>query len=196
MERYSILDEIPHAMGRTGRMFTCEHYGIVPDMLIIGKGLGGGIFPLAALIARPVLDVAQDGALGHYTHEKSPVACAAALAVIELLEGGILEHVTALGGYALQRMRELQQKHPVVREVRGLGLLMGMELRSLSSGISAAEAAERVMYGALRRGLNFKVTMGTILTLTPALIITREQIDTAMSILDDELSAVDVQASS
>ncbi len=81
-----ILDEITQAMGRTGRMFTCEHYGIVPDMLVVGKGLGGGIFPLAALIARSELDVAGDGALGHYTHEKNPVACAAALAAIEVLE--------------------------------------------------------------------------------------------------------------
>ena len=74
-----IFDEIPHALGRTGRMFTCENFNVVPDMLVIGKGLGGGVLPLAALIAREGLDVAQDRALGHYTHEKSPVACAAAL---------------------------------------------------------------------------------------------------------------------
>ncbi len=185
-----ILDEIPHAMGRTGRMFTCEHYGIVPDMLVIGKGIGGGIFPLAALIARIGLDVAQDGALGHYTHEKNPVACAAALATIEVLEEGVLAQVTELGMYALERLQSLRQKHAVVRDVRGLGLLMGMELQSLPSGISATEAAERVMYGSLRRGLNFKVTMGTILTLTPALTITRAEIDQAVSILDAELTAL------
>ena len=76
-----ILDEVPHCLGRTGRMFTFEHYGIVPDMVVIGKGLGGGIFPLAALIAREGLNQAMpEKALGHYTHEKNPVACAAALA--------------------------------------------------------------------------------------------------------------------
>ena len=81
-----ILDEIPHCMGRTGRMFTCEHYEIEPDMLVIGKSLGGGIFPLAALIAGEGLDIAADRAIGHYTHEKNPVACAAALAAIEYLQ--------------------------------------------------------------------------------------------------------------
>ena len=80
-----ILDEIPHCLGRTGKMFSCEHYGVVPDMLVIGKGLGGGIFPLAALIARDDLDVARDRALGHYTHEKSPVGCAAALATLDII---------------------------------------------------------------------------------------------------------------
>jgi 4-aminobutyrate aminotransferase len=186
-----ILDEIPHALGRTGRMFTCEHYEIVPDMLVIGKGLGGGIFPLAALIARSELDIAQNGALGHYTHEKNPVACAAALAAIEILEEGVLASVTEMGAYAMQHLRSLQNKHAAVRDVRGLGLLMGMEMKALPSGISAADAAERVMYGALRRGLNFKVTMGTILTLTPALTVTRAEIDEAMSILDAELAALE-----
>ena len=187
-----ILDEITQAMGRTGRMFTCEHYGIVPDMLVVGKGLGGGIFPLAALIARSELDVAGDGALGHYTHEKNPVACAAALAAIEVLEEeGVLNNVTKLGAYALERLRALEQKYAAVRDVRGLGLLLGVELQTMASGVTAAQAAERVMYGALRRGLNFKVTMGTILTLTPALTITPEEIDTAVSILDAELGLLE-----
>ncbi len=81
-----ILDEIPICLGRTGRMFAFEHYGIVPDMVVFGKGLGGAVFPMAALIARRDLDVAADRALGHYTHEKSPVGCAAALATLEVIE--------------------------------------------------------------------------------------------------------------
>ncbi len=93
-----IFDEIPHALGRTGRMFTCENFDVVPDMLVIGKGLGGGVFPLAALIAREGLDVAGNRALGHYTHEKSPVACAAALATIRFIEENRLaEHARELG---------------------------------------------------------------------------------------------------
>ena len=81
-----IFDEIPHALGRTGKMFTCENFEVVPDILVIGKGLGGGIVPLAAVIARESLDIAANRALGHYTHEKSPVACAAALATIGYIE--------------------------------------------------------------------------------------------------------------
>ena len=81
-----ILDEMPICLGRTGRMFAFEHYGIVPDMVVLGKGLGGAVFPMAALIARRDLDVAADRALGHYTHEKSSVGCAAALATLEVIE--------------------------------------------------------------------------------------------------------------
>ena len=190
-----ILDEIPHALGRTGRMFTFEHYGIVPDMVVIGKGLGGGIFPLAALIARDGLDIAPERALGHYTHEKNPVACAAALAAIDVIEDGVIDHVREIGDYAFKALFELKSRHPLVRDVRGVGLLLGMELESIP-GIAASEAAERMMYGALRKGLNFKVTMSTILTLTPALIITKQEMDLAIRILDEELTAVEVMANS
>lgn len=179
-----ILDEIPHGLGRTGRMFTCEHYGIVPDMVVIGKGLGGGIFPLAALIARKDLDVLSNRALGHYTHEKSPVACAAALAAIELLESGIVEHVRTLGDKARAELREMQERHPLIADVRGLGLFLGVELKT---------GAERVMYRALELGLSFKVTMGRILTLTPALTITEEEMSRALGILERAISEVEAE---
>ena len=124
-----IFDEIPHALGRTGRMFTCENFDVVPDMLVIGKGLGGGILPLAALIAREDLDVAADRALGHYTHEKSPVACAAALATIDFIETqGLVEHARELGRTTLERLREMKERHPLIGDVRGLGLFLGIEL--------------------------------------------------------------------
>src|SRR5262249_33099232 len=146
-----------------GKMFACEHYDVVPDMLVLGKGLGGGIFPLAALIAREPLNVASHTALGHYTHEKNPVACAAGLATLDVIrDEQLVEQAAQLGDYALDRLRELKSRHPLVGDVRGKGLLMGIEL----TGVHAADAAERVMYAALSRGLNFKVTMGKILTLT------------------------------
>jgi 4-aminobutyrate aminotransferase len=81
-----ILDEIPVCLGRTGTLFAFEPYGIVPDMVVLGKGLGGGVFPMAALLARAGLDVGAERALGHYTHEKSPVGCAAALAALDVIE--------------------------------------------------------------------------------------------------------------
>ncbi|MDA2924214.1 aspartate aminotransferase family protein [Acidobacteria bacterium AH-259-L09] len=188
-----ILDEIPHALGRTGRMFTCEHYGVVPDMLVIGKGLGGGIFPLAALIVREDLDVMPDRALGHYTHEKNPVACAAALATIECLqEEGLIENARSVGEYALQRMREMMADHESIGEVRGLGLLLGIVLvKDRTSHQPAVEEAEQVLYSALARGLSFKVTMGHILTLTPPLTITRQEIDKALDILCECLAEVE-----
>ena len=181
-----ILDEIPHCLGRTGKMFTCEHYDIVPDMLVIGKGLGGGIFPLAALIAREDLDVAPDRALGHYTHEKNPVACAAAFATIEVIEEeNLMENARDLGAHALGRMQAMKRKHAVVGDIRGLGLLMGMELvEDGNSKERATDLAEAVLYKALARGLSFKLSMGNILTLTPPLTLTRDEMDQAMDILD------------
>lgn len=181
-----ILDEIPICLGRTGKMFAFEHYGIVPDMVVVGKGLGGAIFPLAALIAREGLDVMADRALGHYTHEKNPVACAAALATIGVIEEeGLLENARQLGEYALSKMRAMMEKHPIIGDVRGLGLQMGIELvKNRETMEKASDEAEAVMYGALSRGLSFKLTMGNILTLTPPLTITREQMDKALGIIE------------
>jgi len=181
-----IFDEIPHALGRTGRMFTCENFDVVPDMLVIGKGLGGGILPLAALIAREDLDVAQNRALGHYTHEKSPVACAAALATIRYIEENRLaDRARDLGRHAMERMRRMMEAHPLIGDVRGLGLFLGIELvKDRRTGERATDEAEAVMYAALSRGLSFKLTMGNILTLTPALTITREELDRALDIID------------
>lgn len=179
-----ILDEIPTCLGRTGKMFACEHYGIVPDMLAIGKGLGGGVFPLAALIARDSLNVMADRALGHYTHEKNPVACAAALAAIAVLEESALEHGRRMGEFAIAGLRALQAKHPIIGDVRGLGLMLGVELLHPGTRERASLEAERVLYAALRRGLSFKLTMGNILTLTPALTITEQEMQQALDILD------------
>src|SRR5437867_8212471 len=181
-----ILDEIAIALGRTGRLFACEHYGVVPDMLVLGKGLGGGVFPLAALLAREGLNVAADKALGHYTHEKNPVACTAGLATLQVIESeGLVDRSRSLGDAALERMRAMAARHRLIGDVRSLGLLMGIELlRDRASGARAGEEAEQVMYAALGRGLNFKITMGNILTLTPALTISPSELDHAFDILD------------
>jgi 4-aminobutyrate aminotransferase len=181
-----ILDEIPNGLGRTGKMFVCEHFGIVPDMLVLGKGLGGGIFPLAGLIAREGLDVMGQGALGHYTHEKNPVACAAGLATIACLEEeGLVENARRMGEYALGRLRALEAKHEIIGRVRGLGLLLGVELvRDRKTRERAVEDAEQVMYDALSKGLSFKLMMGNVIQLTPPLNITKRTIDEAVDILD------------
>ena len=122
-----ILDEIPVCLGRTGTMFAFEPYGIVPDMVVLGKGLGGGVFPMAALVARAGLDIAPERALGHYTHEKSPVGCAAALAALQVIEDEkLLERSRRLGERALSRLRGM--KHRALVDVRGIGLLLAMEV--------------------------------------------------------------------
>ena len=187
-----IFDEIPHALGRTGTMFTCENFGVTPDILVLGKGLGGGILPLAAIVARDALNVAAHAALGHYTHEKNPVLCAAALATLQTIEDeGLLAHARQMGDYALGRMRVMMRDHLIIGDVRGLGLLMGMELvKDRSTRERAVDEAEAVMYAALRRGLSFKLTMGNTISLSPPLTITREQMDTALDILEAALTEV------
>lgn len=185
-----ILDEIPTGLGRTGRMFACEHYEVVPDMLVLGKGLGGGVFPIAALLARESLNVATHTALGHYTHEKNPVGCAAVLATLDVIrDEKLVEHAARLGDYALAKMQEMKSRHHLIGDVRGKGLLLGIEL--VRDGKPATDEAERVMYGSLKRGLNFKVTMGNILTLTPALTLTQKELDQALTILDTCIGEVE-----
>jgi 4-aminobutyrate aminotransferase len=185
-----ILDEIPICLGRTGTMFAFQNYAIVPDMVVLGKGLGGGVFPMAALLARGDLDIAGDRALGHYTHEKSSVGCAAALATLEVIENdGLLEKSSAQGARALERLREIQGRHPLVVDTRGIGLLLGIELGR--EGRPALHEAEQVMYQCLARGLSFKIGQGNVLMLSPPLIIAPEELDHALDIIDAVLSAVE-----
>ena len=188
-----IFDEIPHSLGRTGKMFTFENFGITPDIVVIGKGLGGGVLPLAAMIAREGLDVAGERALGHYTHEKNPVACAAALAAIGYIEKHkLVDHARRLGQYSLKRLNDMQQRHGLIGDVRGLGLFLGIELvRNPHSRERAEDEAEAVMYAALSRGVSFKITMGNILTLTPALTITKKEMDTALDIIEECIAGIE-----
>jgi 4-aminobutyrate aminotransferase len=188
-----ILDEIPTGLGRTGRMFACEHYGIVPDMLVIGKALGGGIMPFAALLARDHLNVAGERALGHYTHEKSPVAAAAALATIEYIESeNLLQKTREMSAFALRQLEAMKQRHTIIGDVRGLGLILGVELvRNRQTMERDPDAADQVMYQALTQGLSFKVAMGNILLLAPALTITRDEMERALKIIEESIVFVE-----
>lgn len=185
-----IFDEIPTGLGKTGRFFAAEHDQAVPDITVLGKALGGGVMPLAACVARADLNVAGDFALGHYTHEKNPVTAAAGLTTLHIIErDGWVEHAREMGAYALQRLRELQSRHPLIGDVRGRGLLIGIELvESRHEKQPAKAAAERVLYRCLSQGLSFKTTMGNVLTWTPPLIVSREQMDEALAILDRSLA--------
>jgi 4-aminobutyrate aminotransferase len=181
-----IFDEIPTGLGKTGRMFACEHDGVAPDILVLGKALGGGIVPIAAVLARPELDVAEDWAFGHYTHEKNPVTCRAALATIEIIEEeGLVANAARIGALALARLSEMRRRHPLIGDVRGRGLLLGIELvTDRAAKTPAADAAEAIMYRALEKGLSFKTTMGNVLTLTPPLVVTEAEMNAALDILE------------
>ncbi|MFN4243272.1 MAG: aminotransferase class III-fold pyridoxal phosphate-dependent enzyme [Tepidisphaerales bacterium] len=164
-----IFDEIGTGVGRTGRFCAFEHMpGVVPDAVVLGKALGGGVYPLAATLiqARHVTPrMTRDTALGHYTHEKSPLGAAAALATLETISSQrLMERAAVLGEWVVRRLRERLAERPEVLDVRGMGLLMAVEL-------SDAGHAEAVMYRCLRRGLSFKVSAGRVLTLVAPLTL-------------------------
>jgi len=187
-----IFDEIPTGLGKTGAMFACEHDAVTPDILVLGKALGGGILPIAATLCRAELDVGGDFAFGHYTHEKNPVTARAALTTIEIIEDeGLVENAAAVGAHALARLAEMKDRLALIGDVRGRGLLLGIELvRDRETKAPADDAAEAVLYRALDAGLSFKTTMGNVLTLTPPLVTTRDQMDAALDILEAAIAAV------
>ena len=184
-----IFDEVPSAIGRTGKMFVCEHFNVVPDMLVIGKGLGGGVFPLAALIVNENLDIAGDRALGHYTHEKSSVGCAAALATIDCLyEDKLIENSVSLGIKGLEFLEKMKSEHAIISDVRGLGLFFGIELRV--DGEPALKEAEAMMYHSLSNGLSYKIGGGCIITLCPPLNISEKELISALEIINAGLQEI------
>jgi 4-aminobutyrate aminotransferase len=187
-----IFDEIPTGLGKTGTMFACEQEHVVPDILVLGKALGGGILPIAAVIAKPALDIAGALAIGHYTHEKNPVTCRAALTTIEIIEDeGLVEKSRALGVHALERLHAMKDRRPLIGDVRGRGLLMGIELvRDRASKEKASDQADDVLYRALDKGLSFKTTMGNVLTLSPPLTITEAELDKALDIVEASIAEV------
>lgn len=186
-----IFDEIPTGLGKTGKMFACDHDDVIPDILTVGKSLGGGIVPIAACLTRPALDVGASWAFGHYTHEKNPVTARAALTTIEIIEDeGLAENAARVGASALERLRAMKETFDCIGDVRGSGLLLGLELvTSRETKAPAKDLAEAVMYACLDRGLSFKTTMGNVITLTPPLTITMDQMEWALDVLEEALSA-------
>ncbi len=184
-----ILDEIPIAFGRTGKMFAFEHYEIEPDIICLGKGLGGGIIPMAAIVTRDRYNQAGDISLGHFTHEKNPLGSVAALAMLEYIETNrILSKVQEDERFMREELAALQEKHPLIGDVRGIGLLWGIELvKDRITKEKAPEAAEAVLYESLANGLSFKLSQGNVIQLSPPLIITRDELTRAIRLLDHAL---------
>jgi 4-aminobutyrate aminotransferase len=184
-----VFDEIPIGMGRTGSMFAYQHYGIVPDILVLGKGLGAGIVPMAAIVCKEELNVAAQVSLGHFTHEKSPIGSAAALAAIDYMEANdTLGHVAKVSEFMEQRLLELKETYEFIGDVRGKGLLWGVEL--VTDRLSKEKnnvLADKVLYKCLETGLSLKISDGNVICLYPPLIITIAELEEALSILEQAL---------
>ncbi len=187
-----IIDDIPNGMGRSGEWFTYQAYDIEPDILCIGKGLGGGLVPIAAMVTKDKYNTAEQISMGHYTHEKSPIGCAAALATMEAIEqDGLLDKVKADSQFMRDKLLEMKAKYPVIGDVRGIGMLWGIELVSdHESKARAYDEAEAVLYQCLNNGVSFKVSQGNVIQLSPPLIITREQLTEALAIFEEAIAKV------
>lgn len=186
-----VFDETAICLGRTGQMFASQAVGVTPDIMVLGKGLGGGILPFAAIVARRDLDIAEEMSIGHYTHEKSPVACAAALATLDVIEKeNLLWYATDLGGYATKRLSDIKDEHILIGDIRSFGLMLAIELVR-PDGVPAGQEADAVMYRCLAKGLSFKVSQGNILTLTPPLTVAKADLDRALGIIHESLSAIE-----
>ncbi len=186
-----IMDEIPTGLGKTGRMFAFEHDEVIPDIVTLGKSLGGGILPIAAVIARQGLDVCGDFAIGHYTHEKNPVTARAALTTLQIIEDeGLVERSATLGTYALDRLRDFGCRSPIVGDLRGRGLMFGVEIvEDQATKAEARDRAERIYYRCLEAGLSFKISAGCVLTLSPPLTIRQDDLDRALTIVESAILA-------
>ncbi len=181
-----ILDEIPIALGRTGKLFAFENYDIEPDILCLGKGLGGGIFPQACIVTRDKFNVFQNISLGHYTHEKSPLGSVVASSVLSIIEEErVLGRVAVNEKYMQKRLLEMQQRFKIIGDVRGIGMLWAIELvKNRESKEKAIEETERLMYKCLEEGLSFKISGGNVIQLSPPLIIKESDLKKAIRILE------------
>ncbi len=185
--RHNILllaDEIQTGLGRTGKFLACQHEGVVPDGLMLGKALGGGIMPVSMFLARhPIMDVFTPGDHGS-TFGGNPLAAAIGLEALNILvEENLSEASATLGTYLLERLRAL--KSPLITEVRGRGLFVGIEIDP------AQASARRVCEELMRRGLLSKETHETVVRLAPPLVISRAQIDWAVVQIDEVLKMLE-----
>lgn len=187
-----IADEVQSGFGRTGKMFAIEHYGVNPDILVTAKGIADG-FPLSAFTTRPEIAAAYKPGDHLSTFGGNPVSCAAALANIQVLEDENLPAQAAeTGEYAMRKLRELQKQSPLIGEVRGAGLMIGVELVRDEKLTAANTEAEAIRDSLLKQGVLVGVggVYGNVVRFQPPLIITREQIDRAISAFSSAITQV------
>ena len=195
LDRHGILfiaDEVQCGFARTGKMFAVEHFGVVPDILVTAKGIADG-FPLSAFTTRPEIAHAFKPGDHLSTFGGNPVSCAAALANIQFMESeNLCDHTAAMGEYAKSKFCEMFRRNPIVGDVRGLGLMIGIELVKAGSQTPAAADAEAILESCLRRGLLIGVggVDGNVIRFQPPLVISKSQIDQALDIISRAVEEV------
>ena len=189
-DKYDILlivDEVQSGMGRTGKWWAIEHYGVEPDILLTAKGIASGM-PLGAMVTRKKLMDWPKGSHGN-TFGGNPVSCSAALATIQLIEEQYLENTRVVGAYCKDALEELQAKHASIGDVRGKGFMLGVEfVQDRETKQPAESLRDDVVYKAFERGLLLLGCGKSVIRVTPPLSTSKSEVDEAMLILDEAIS--------
>jgi len=181
-----VADEVQSGMGRTGKMWAIQHFGAEPDILLVGKGIASGM-PLGAMVAREDLMTWEIGAHGS-TYGGNPLSCAAALATIDLIEEGLVENAERVGSFLLDGLREIQGRRPLIKEVRGLGLMIGIEFEDHDTMIAVEQAA-------FRRGLLVLGAGDDVVRMCPPLVFRRDQAETALEVFEEAVAEAEAGGS-
>ncbi len=191
-DRYGILlvaDEVQSGVGRTGKMFACEHEGVEPDILLTAKGLGSGM-PIGAMISRESITTWESGSHGS-TFGGNPVCCAAALATLDLVEGGLMANAARLGERLMVGACRLMNKHSCIGDVRGRGLMVGMEfVKDRTTRAPAPELVHELVQRSFSQGLLLLGAGKSSLRLAPPLVIDEQDMDTALGLIDSCLDEI------
>ncbi len=191
-DKYNILlvdDEIQTGMGRTGKFFAIEHWGIIPDIVTVAKGIASG-FPLGACIAKSGIMNWKPGSHAS-TFGGNPVACSAALKTIELLEIGLIENAKNVGKHFLRLLKELEKKYDIIGDVRGKGLMIGVEIvKDKSSKIKDKKKRDEIIHRCFEKGLLILGAGENVIRFCPPLIISKEEIETGTYIFEEIIKSV------
>jgi 4-aminobutyrate aminotransferase len=181
-----VTDEVQSGMGRTGKMTAIEHWGVVPDIIALAKGIASGM-PLGAMVSQgEVMDWVRGSHAS--TFGGNPISCQAGLATIELLEEGLVDHAARMGDYFVANLRELQKRFPIMGDVRGKGLMIGVEIvKDPLTKIKGIEERNQIIQSCFEKGLLILGCGENVLRFCPPLIITKAETDTALSIVEDVL---------
>lgn len=193
-DRHGILlvaDEVQSGMGRTGKWWAIEHFGVEPDIVTSAKGIASGM-PLGAVIARKRLMTWEPGSHGS-TFGGNPVSCAAALATLRLIENGYMQNAAEMGAYMLSALEQLMEHHPLIGDLRGKGLMIGIEIVSdRKTRAPAHDIRDQIIYEAYQNGLLLLGAGESTIRLMPPLMISRELADEALTVLDRALTTIEM----
>jgi 4-aminobutyrate aminotransferase len=182
-----IVDEVQSGMGRTGKWWGIEHFGVEPDIVCVGKGIASGI-PLGAIIARKSIATWPLGSHGN-TYGGNPIACASALATIDLINEEYLQNATDVGTYTLDALEEIATRHPTIGDVRGIGLMIGVEfVANQFTKEPAHDLRDQIVNNAFERGL---LTLGcgtSSIRISPPLNISKAEVDQGLEIFEEAIA--------